>query len=277
MNANKRSAVIVSASSDIGTAVCRHWSSLGWDVVGTFRRRTEQVEELESAGIRLVYCDLGVKDSVAAACAQLQTFSPQWDALVLCPGAQEPVGPFSECDFDEWEESVLVNFTRQLSIVHKLLPFRARKSSPQPCVLFFAGGGTNNAPLNYSAYIISKIALIKMCELLDAENPDARFAIVGPGWVKTKIHNATLEAGDRAGDNYQTAVHKLKSDECTPMQRVLDCLDWLVDAPRGVMSGRNFSVVYDQWGNEKLEKLLRQEPHMYKLRRHGSDLPDGRK
>lgn len=110
-----------------------------------------------------------------------------------------------------------------------------------------------------------------MCELLDAEICDTRFVILGPGWVKTKIHEATLKAGSRAGSNYQRTIEKLAGDECTPLERVLDCCDWLVTTPRQIIGGRNFSVVYDKWGSKELTALLDQEPDMYKLRRHGNN------
>jgi len=98
-----------------------------------------------------------------------------------------------------------------------------------------------------------------------------RFVIVGPGWVKTKIHGSTLKAGVQAGANYQRTLEKLAGNEWMPMERVLDCCDWLVNAPRESISGRNFSVVSDRWGTEELERRLAQEPNMYKLRRYGNE------
>lgn len=262
---------MISASSDIGSAMSQRWLAYGWNVFGTYRTKSQAVDELCSQGMKLVHCNLSKVESIRDACSELRVLCSQWDVLVLCPGAQDPVGAFAECHFDEWEASVRVNFTSQVRIVHELLPSRRINSTLGPCVLFFAGGGTNNAPVNYSAYIVSKIALIKMCELLDAEIPDTRFLIVGPGWVKTKIHDSTLKAGERAGANYQRTMEKLASDEWTPMEQVLDCCDWLVSAPPELVSGRNFSAVFDRWGTEELERRLAQEPNMYKLRRYGND------
>lgn len=266
-----RSAVIISASSDIGSAISRRWLARGWNVFGTYRTRSQAVDELHSHGAKLVYCDLSDPISIRDACSNLRTFCPRWDVLVMCPGIQDPVGAFVECSFDEWEESVRVNFTSQMRIIYELLPSRCVDSALGPGVLLFAGGGTNSAPINCSAYIVSKIALIKMCELLDAEVSDVRFVIIGPGWVKTKIHNATLKAGARAGRNYQRTIEKLASDECTPMNQVLDCCDWVVDTPRELISGRNFSVMFDKWGTKELAKMLAENPNMYKLRRYGND------
>lgn len=271
MKKEERSAIIISASSDIGAALSQRWLASGWNVLGTYRTRSQVVDKLQSNDIKLVYCSLSDPASMRDACSELRTLCPQWNVLVMCPGTQEPVGAFIDCSFDEWEESLRVNFTSQMRIIHELLPTRHANAALEPIVLLFAGGGTNNAPLNYLAYIVSKIALIKTCELLDAEISDTRFAIVGPGWVKTKIHESTLRAGMRAGANYQRTIDKLAGNECTPMDQVLDCLDWLVEAPRKLISGRNFSVVFDEWGTSALEQQLVADYNMYKLRRHGNE------
>lgn len=263
---NKK-AVLISVSSDIGKAMFERWSASGWDVFGTYRTKAAWLREKQG---NFLQCDLSDTASVRKACEDLRQACPAWDVLVLCPATQDPVGPFMETDFNDWESSIKINFTSQLRIVRELLPSRRRSGNGSPFVLFFAGGGTNNATVNYSAYTVSKIGLIKMCELLDAEVPDTRFAIVGPGWVKTKIHDATLKAKAKAGDNYKKTLYKLSSDECTPMEQVLDCCDWVIRMPRDVVSGRNFSVVFDKWGSQELEKTLSGDPDMYKLRRHGN-------
>jgi NAD(P)-dependent dehydrogenase (short-subunit alcohol dehydrogenase family) len=271
MRKKYRTAIIISASSDIGTAIAKRWLDRGWQVLGTYRTESGATNQMRNDGIKLIHCDLSDSCSVSRASFDLRNSCPKWDVLVVCPGTQDPVGSFAECNFKDWEESIRINFINQLMIIHELLPTKNSDTSLGPCVLLFAGGGTNNAPVNYSAYIVSKIALIKMCELLDAEILDTRFVIVGPGWVKTKIHDSTLRVGARAGANYKRTKEKLAGNGCTPMGQVLDCCDWLVDAPREVIGGRNFSVVFDKWGSKDLEEKLTDEYNMYKLRRFGND------
>ena len=110
-----------------------------------------------------------------------------------------------------------------------------------------------------------------MTELLDHEIPDSRFVILGPGWVKTKIHEATLVAKDKAGANYERTLEKLDSDQCVPMSKVIEVCDWMVSRPREVVGGRNLSLVFDDWGNPELDTLLAEDPNMYKLRRSGNE------
>lgn len=262
--------IIVSASSDIGRALAEDWLDAGCEVHGTYRTRTAAVDELARAGASLTCCDLADAALIASAGGEIRRAAADWDVLVLAAGALEPVGPFAECDFAAWSASMAVNFTAQLQVLHELLPARRRGADLPPLALFFAGGGANSAPANYSAYTLAKIALTKAVELLDAEIPDCRFAILGPGWVKTKIHEATLAAGARAGSNFERTLEKLSRDECLPMELVVECCNWLVAAERELIGGRNFSAAYDAWGDPRLDDLLRGDRDLYKLRRAGN-------
>jgi NAD(P)-dependent dehydrogenase (short-subunit alcohol dehydrogenase family) len=265
------SRIIISASSDIGAALAGSWMSAGHKVTGTYRTRSAAVDDLADSGMTAIDCDLSSHPSIDSACHEISTNSEPWDVLVLAPGLQDPVGPFAETPIEEWEESVTVNFAAQLRIVRRLLDSRNIDAQKDPCVLFFAGGGTNSATVNYSSYTVSKIALIKMCELLDAEIFDVKFTIVGPGWVDTKIHQSTVRAGSKAGDNYKKTIQQLKDGDLVPMQSVVDCCNWVIDSDRSVVGGRNISLVFDRWGDLELDRLLREDPDMYKLRRSGND------
>ncbi len=272
MKIKDKKIIIISASSDIGRAMCLSWQEKGAKIFGTYRTDSISVRKLKNLGIKLFVCDLQYESKIKKTCSNLKSACPKWDVLVLCPGTQEPIGPFTDTDFKAWENSIKVNFLSQLNIIHNLLPYRNKNNAFGPCVLFFAGGGTNNATLNYSAYTVSKIALIKMCELLDAEIKDTRFAIVGPGWVKTKIHKETLKAKKRAGGNYKRVKDKFSSGAFTPMEDILDCCEWLINSPRKVIGGRNFSVIFDMWGKKELSNKLIADQNMYKLRRCGNEL-----
>lgn len=238
-------AIIIAISSGIGSALADAWAQKGWEIHGTSRSD----------------CDLLSKESIKKACAQLKLKCPKWDVLVFAAGTLDPIGPFESVSFDAWEEGIQVNLLSQLRILHELLPSRNQNAA----VLFFAGGGTNNAVLNYSSYTLSKIALTKMCEFLDAEMPGVKFTIVGPGWVKTKIHEATLRAGPLAGANFEKTRDR---KEWISMDRVVECCTWLATTASKGVGGRNFSAAHDAFGTLELQAELEKDPDMYKLRRH---------
>ena len=262
--------IVASISSDIGAALAQRWLGRGWQVAGTYRQDSPQVQQLRERAARVVACDLAAAGAGRQAADQLATTHTPWDVLALFAGSMEPIGRFADTRFDDWARSIQVNFTGQLEMLHALLPHRSRDTPRGPCVILMAGGGTNSAPLDYSAYTVSKIALIKMCELLDAELPDVRIAIVGPGWVRTKIHRETLAAGRHAGESYGRTLARLASDDFTSMDSVLDCCDWIIQSDKVTVGGRNFSVAFDPWGESELDCALAADSNLFKLRRAGN-------
>ena len=261
-------ALLISISSDIATALAKELLNEGYDLIGTSRNPHFSLIPSD----KLVSCDLKDRTSTKEAAQKLIPLCQNWDLIICSAGALEPIGKFSDVDFDEWQESLEINFVNQLRIVHSLLPHRNLTSLlPQPTVLFFAGGGTNNAPTHYSSYILSKIALTKMCELLAAELPDIRFLIIGPGWVETKIHATTFAAGVKAGPHLSKAEQVFKDKIFVSMEEVVKCCLHLIKTPCNAVSGRNFSVQYDSWSDEELGDALLASPNMYKLRRSGNE------
>ena len=262
---------IIGASSDIGLSLAQHWHGLGAKIYGTYRVKTSEFKLKKKLFSKLIQCDFSDKDSVKRCIEAFNVLGVKWDALVLCPGTMNPIGRFDNSDMDSWEAGVIINLVAPLRMVHGLLNLR-RLSKELPLVAFFAGGGTNGAPLNYSSYVTSKVALIKAVELLDAEFDSVRFTIVGPGWVKTKIHSETLDAGLNAGETIAETERRYQANEFNPMEKVLHYFDWLMFSPKDVVGGRNFSVVYDKWGDPSLNLNLRSNVNSFKLRRHSNDL-----
>jgi NADP-dependent 3-hydroxy acid dehydrogenase YdfG len=261
--------IILSISSDFGTALASSWMDKGISVVGTYRTWSGACENLKQRGATLLKCDLADKKSIAD-CIELLGEQEPWETLVAAAGDQRPIGLFHQVSFDQWENSLQANFTGMLRILQNCLQKPALTGTRT--VIFFAGGGTNNATERYSAYTISKIASIKMCELLDFEIEDTKFSILGPGWVKTKIHNATLEDEVNAGENYFKTRKLISENGMNSMERVIECCDWIINQPKNIVGGRNFSVVNDKWGSEDLIEVLSKNQELYKLRRLGNDL-----
>ena len=191
---------------------------------------------------------------------------------MLAAATEEPVGPFFETDASAWESGFSVNALAPLRFLRAVYDLRNHAGTPG--VAMFSGSGTNGAAPSYSAYCASKIVLVKMCELLDAESADTSFFIIGPGIVRTKIHRQTLGAKARSGDNYRKVTDFLKSDQPgTSHDEIYACLKWCLEAGKAVVGGRNIALVDDEWrgGGSALAAALRNEDALYKLRRHGND------
>ena len=266
----KKNRIILSISSDIGFALACDWLKKGFNVSGTYRNYSDKCKELEMMGIEIIKCDLEDSSSIQNSIDNFKN-KENWDVLVLAAGTQDPVSTFQNCKFDDWEKSITSNFTGQLRFLHGILFNRNVYKQSIPSVIFFAGGGTNNATVNYSSYTISKIASIKMCELLDAEIKDTSFTILGPGWVKTKIHKSTIDAKENAGENFDKTLEMFERNNFCPMSDVVACCEWIINSKKELVGGRNFSAVFDPWKSDKINRVA-DNINNYKLRRFGNDL-----
>lgn len=269
---DKKNVLIIGISSDIGRNLAKQYIADGHCVIGTYRSNDFLKTMKSSSQLTLLQCDISDPESIKIFCNKYRALSLPWDILISSVGTLEPIGRFFNTDFDEWEKSVMVNSTSQLRLLHGIYPERRMGKISQ--VIFFAGGGTNGPFRNYSAYCIAKIALIKMCELLDDETEDLNICAIGTGFVRTKIHQQTLENAEQAESNYKKTVDFLSSkNEGTSMNDIYQCINWCTSQEKSVISGRNFAIVHDPWNkeNRSFAAWLQEDNNRFKLRRFGNE------
>jgi short-subunit dehydrogenase len=262
----KKARVILSVSSDIGSELAYKWLREKRTVIGTYRILNKNVENLKKLGCKLYKVDFSNKNQVSNFSFSIKKYNIT--KLLSAVGSQEPIGKLIDVDFNQWEKSITINAINQIRCIVEIY----RKNKKELKVVLFAGGGTNNATESYSAYTLSKIMLIKFAELISFEEKNICCSILGPGWVKTKIHKATLKDKKAANKNWGKTIKKLNSDECAPMHKVIECIEWMFQQKKNILGGRNISLVYDNWGSTKLQKLLKSDKNIYKLRRHKNEI-----
>jgi NAD(P)-dependent dehydrogenase (short-subunit alcohol dehydrogenase family) len=257
-------AFILGGSADIGRALVERYAADGWFVAATCRDRAS-VDLPDGDGIRWIPCDVVDPASVRKAAEAFARLGRPWSVFFSSVGTLEPIGRFFDLSFEAWQESVLINSLGQLRVLHALYPHRA----PRAAAGFFAGGGTNNPFTRYSAYCLGKIALIKMCELIDDETPDLNAFIIGPGFVDTRIHRQTLASAGAAGENLQKTLDFIERGDGASFDEIYACIQWCVEQGRDVIGGRNLSLVHDPWrdGGRGLADALRGDPDAFRLRR----------
>tara|TARA_B100001123_G_scaffold302547_1_gene337717 strand:+ start:520 stop:1575 length:1056 start_codon:yes stop_codon:yes gene_type:complete len=256
--------LLISGSSDIGKNLAKSILKRKNDVVLTYRRK--KVKNLDCKQIKL---DISLRKNIDK--FSKNKLIKNWTNLVLLPASQKPIGLFEEVDENDWIKSLELNFTNQIYLIKKLLKCRSKHYKNKNIILW-SGPGSNSAPKYYSAYTISKIALTKMTELLDKELSDVKVSIIGPGWVKTKIHKETLNSKKLARENYQNTLKRFKNNNfSSTMDDVVNCFNKVISLDKKAAGGRNFSVQFDKWGNKKIKKILLADENIYKLRRDFND------
>ena len=256
-------AIILSASSDIGIELIKSLKKKGFEVFGTYNTNYPNTNFINPKNL----LKLDIADYDKEEYKNWIKNIGNWDLFVSCIGTQDPVGYITKLEAKDWVKGVTNNSVHQIGALMNALKFRNKKNISN--VIFFAGGGTNSATPAYSAQTLGKISLIKAVELLNDEIEDVKFVILGPGWVKTKIHNSTIDAKDKAGKNYEKTISMLKYEKnLNPIKKVIDDLYKLIELPKHLVSGRNFSSVHDDLNLDNLERLYKKNKDFYKLRRN---------
>ncbi len=259
--------LLLSVTSDIGKELAKNYFRDGYQIIGTYRKAKDLQTIKYFQNYHLFQCDINDDKSVVDFIKNFQKLHLKWDIFISCIGDPRPIQSFFNCSFIDWTHSIKTNSINQLRLLHLLYPYHNRK----PSAVFFSGGGVNNAVINFSAYTISKIILIKMCEFLQAEEPDLNIFTVGPGWTKTKIHRLIINSTDMKTNKHQQTLQFLQQNKGTDINYIYDCINWLIDEGKQVAGGRNFSIVYDplqQNVRQGLSTALKKDPDMYKLRRN---------
>ena len=187
-----------------------------------------------------------------------------WDLVICALGWVAPVGDWFLQRHDEFAECVQSNLLTPIRLLKELWLHRRIVMTPTGIeganVCFLAGSNPQRIMPGYLPYNLSKMALLKAVEQIDYESPDCKVFALGPGYVKTKIHKATLDAH---WPNERIA----RGDDGTPIERIWECLKWCISQPKEVVGGRNIAAS-DPWdSNQFLSNTLASNPSMYKLRR----------
>jgi 3-oxoacyl-[acyl-carrier protein] reductase len=137
-------------------------------------------------------------------------------------------------------------------------------------IVNYSGGGAASPFPNYSAYATSKIAIVRFTENLSMELSSEDFDIncVAPGFVLTRLHKQTLEAGNKtAGDAfYETTKRQIEAGG-VPVEKGADLTCFLLSGESDGISGKFISAPWDPWQTLEFQKLLRNNKDVATLRR----------
>jgi len=172
-------AVVTGAVGGIGSAVCDHLESLGWDVVPLDRRPSHRRGSLQ------------VDMSDAAAVARSLSALPRADGLVN-NAALQLYKPLSETRLDEWDELQRVNVRGPWLCVKALLP---QLTASGGAVVNIASVHAFATSLSIGAYATTKGGLVAFTRAaaLELAAHGVRVNAIVPGAIETPALRAGLE------------------------------------------------------------------------------------
>jgi len=185
------------------------------------------------------------------------------DGLVCAAAVIDPIGRVGDYEPADFRRTLEINVVGTLLAVHHCLPaLRAREGS----IVTFGGGGATGPLPRFDAYATSKAAVARLSENLAMSLAPLRVNCVAPGFVATRMHDATVAAGPAAaGPEYYERTMRAVEDGGFPATEAADLVSLLLDDPP--FTGKLISAQWDPWRDPAFHRRLADEPDLATVRR----------
>jgi NAD(P)-dependent dehydrogenase (short-subunit alcohol dehydrogenase family) len=260
-------AIVVGAGRGIGEAIALRFADEGARLVLAART----VSELDSVAAQIrtgrnkalvhstdVTDRLQVNHLVEAA---LEAFG-RIDVLVNAAGSYGPIGPLWEVDAEEWMKTFSVNVFSAFLLCQAVLPHMIHTRRGK--IIHFSGGGAT-APLpRFTAYGVSKGALVRLTETLAEEVREYNIQInaIAPGAVDTQLQDQVLAAGAKAGDLYHRMRRMRETGEGgTSRDLPAELAVFLCSEDSCGLTGKLIAAPFDgwqSWNKQRIDEVMSQ-------------------
>ncbi len=265
-NLEGRSVLVTGGSLGIGREVSRQLARCGARVTIAARSPgplAAAVAELEGTGHQGVQLDVSDPDAWIAAIEAVDGNGPL-HGLVCAAGVLGPVGRFDSVPLNGITQTIAINLIGTLLALRHAVP-RLEHSGGR-AVAFSGGGATSPLP-RYDAYAVSKVAVVRLIENV-AQTTPVEVNCVAPGFVATRMHDFTLDAGpENAGAEYYERTSQQLASGGFPVAEAAELVCFLLSDDASGITGRLLSAQWDPWRESQFRTRLRVDPDLGRLRR----------
>lgn len=266
--------IITGGSLGIGFAVAKKCVQEGATVIIASRTQADldvtlqdlkKISDLNHQSYILDVSDVDAVRTFAGWC--VKNYS-SINGIVNCAGVYGPIGKTTGIDLHHFKQALEINFLGTVYMCSVFAPLL--QSSTRKKIVNFSGGGAAAPFQNYSAYATSKIAIVRFTENLSLELMDDSIDVncVAPGFVITRLHQQTVDAGsDAVGSSFYEGTKKQIESGGVPPEKAADLTAFLLSSKSDGISGKFISAPWDAWQEEDFQKLLRDDKDFATLRR----------
>jgi NAD(P)-dependent dehydrogenase (short-subunit alcohol dehydrogenase family) len=275
----KKDIIITGASSGIGAALTQSLAKQGYTLYVCARRESKLNLITCNNTIAIGYkCDVSDEEQVKAFISYIQKYTTNIYALINCAATFGAIGKMIQTESKDWRRAIDVNLFGTYYMIKHVVPMMSAGLKPR--IINFSGGGAFEATPNYSAYAVSKAAVVRLTETIAKELASLDIAVnaVAPGFVATEIHEQTIQSGiDNAGREHFDFTLKKLSGDSIPIEIPVNCVNFLLSEKANGLTGKTISASFDPWSNPKFHKNISEinKSDLYTMRRiNFINLPD---
>lgn len=177
--------LVTGGTRGIGLAITEKLIAEGYKVYAVYKESTEQATKLAKKygdKVMILQADLADKEQINRLIEELDDV--QFDGIVNNAGIAY-LTKWEELDFDEWDETLAVNLTAPVRLVHGL----RNNLNDRAAVVNISSVDGFYAAFDTIAYAASKAALMSVTKSLAAVlgSNNIRVNAIAPGWVETEM------------------------------------------------------------------------------------------
>ena len=252
-----KTVLVTGASRGLGLEVARQFARAGAHVAMAARDEAalaeaghivarERVATAQRIGCGYV-ADLADPAQVDALASEVWDHFGGVDVLVNNASIQGPIGPLEKADFQAWRRVFDVNLFAAARLCQRLIPSMRGRGGGK--IINVSGGGATGPRPDFSAYALSKTAIVRLTETLAEELKGQNIDVnaVAPGPMNTRMLEEVLAAGPSAAPReYEAAVARAAKGG-TPPETAAELIVWLGTSESDGITGRLISAVWDDW------------------------------
>ncbi len=211
--------------------------------------------------------DISLEDSVNKNFEEIiDRFDGKIDVLINNAGVQGPIGEFSSNNISEWKRNIEINLFGTAHCTQAVLPYMIKRKYGK--IINLSGGGSTSPRPNFTAYGVSKTAIVRFTETLAEELKPYNIDInsISPGAINTKMLDEVLNKKDKAGKEYNEALKRKKSGGNNP-EFVADLICFLSSHLSDGITGKLISAIWDPWQDPEFQNILKRNKDIATLRR----------
>jgi NAD(P)-dependent dehydrogenase (short-subunit alcohol dehydrogenase family) len=232
-----RVALVTGGGTGIGAAIARRLAADGYQVAVTGRRPAPIEEIARETGGLAVVADTGVAADVDRAVAETVARFGGLDALVLNAGIGG-VGSLLDLAQETFEDVFRVNVTGAFLTARAAIPHLLERQGA--IVGISSVSGLRAAPESL-AYCSSKaaLAMLVQCIALDHGPAGVRANCLCPGWVRTPMADAEMDALGRGSreEAYAAATQDVPLRRASAPAEIAGAVVWLLSDDAAYVNG----------------------------------------
>jgi len=266
-----KNVILTGAGRGIGQVIAQLFAEEGANIALLSRTKEELEETLgliksKSPSSFIHIADISDEKQIKEAFTKIKSKFSSIEILINNAGVQGPIGKFHENNFQTWQQNIHINLFGTALLTHLVLPEMIRQMSGK--IINMSGGGSTSPRPNFSAYAVSKTAIVRFTETLAEEYRDYNIDInaIAPGAINTQMLEEVIGAGLLAGLELSDAK-KRKNKGGNDPHVAASLFSYLASDLSNGISGKLISAPWDPWENEEFQNELRNNGDLATLRR----------